>query len=188
MPKHKTASTDGLWNLVLSSRSETESLGRAIGNVLEGGEVLALIGELGAGKTALIRGIAEGLQAPPFSVSSPTFVLIHEYRARLPLIHVDLYRLRTDAEFESIGLSDYFAGQTVTAIEWADRFLALLPEDRLEIHLSHRSPATRRVRLTGHGPQSLSLMARISQTQRLPRQMTAADQPPISGRRKALER
>src|SRR5512134_369976 len=79
----------GSLEFVLSSRSETEFLGQTIGGAAKGGEVLALVGELGAGKTALVRGIAAGLGAPPASVSSPTFVLIHEYRGRLPLIHVD---------------------------------------------------------------------------------------------------
>ncbi|OQW37164.1 MAG: hypothetical protein A4E20_05765 [Nitrospira sp. SG-bin2] len=140
--------------------------------------MLALIGALGAGKTAMVRGIAAGLGVPPDSVSSPTFVLVHEYRARLPLIHIDLYRLRTDADIESIGLSDYFTDRTVVAIEWADRFLALLPEDRLEVRLTHRTPATRTVRLAAKGPQSRSLLARIDQARR------PAKRPPASQTRK----
>jgi len=166
-------------DLVLTSLAATESLGRAIGCALTGGDVLALIGALGAGKTAMVRGIAAGLGVPPNSVSSPTFVLVHEYRARLPLIHIDLYRLRTDADIESIGLSDYFTDRTVVAIEWADRFLALLPEDRLEVRLTHRTPATRTVRLAAKGPQSRSLLARIDQARR------PAKRPPASQTRKS---
>jgi tRNA threonylcarbamoyladenosine biosynthesis protein TsaE len=150
--------------------------------------VLALIGELGAGKTALVRGVAAGLGAPPAFVSSPTFVLIHEYRGRLPLIHVDLYRLRSHAEAESIGLSDYFTGQAITAIEWADRFPMLLPEDRLEVRLSHRSLATRNARLAARGPQSLALLTRVKQAQRPTRRSTALRQAKSSSRRKALKR
>ena len=142
--------------------------------------MLALIGALGAGKTAMVRGIAAGLSAPPDSVSSPTFVLVHEYRGRLPLIHVDLYRLHSDAELESIGLSDYFTDQTVVAIEWADRFLAMLPEDRLEVRLTHRSPATRTVRLAAKGPQSRSLLTRIDQARR------PAKRPPSSRKKKTI--
>jgi tRNA threonylcarbamoyladenosine biosynthesis protein TsaE len=127
----------------------------------------------------MVRGIAAGLGVPPDSVSSPTFVLVHEYRARLPLIHIDLYRLRTDADIESIGLSDYFTDRTVVAIEWADRFLALLPEDRLEVRLTHRTPATRTVRLAAKGPQSRSLLARIDQARR------PAKRPPASQTRKS---
>jgi tRNA threonylcarbamoyladenosine biosynthesis protein TsaE len=151
--------------------------------------VLALIGELGAGKTALVRGIAAGLGTPPVFVSSPTFVLVHEYRGRLPLVHIDLYRLHTHAEAESIGLSDYFTGQAITAIEWADRFPALLPDDRLEVRLTHRSLATRKAQLVAQGPQSLALLTRIKQTRQRPtRRSIPSRQAKPSSRRKALKR
>lgn len=188
MSRQKISSSVGSLDLVLSSRAKTESVGQAIGSSLKGGEVLALIGELGAGKTALVRGIATGLGAPPASVSSPTFVLIHEYRGRLPLIHVDLYRLHSNAEAESIGLEDYFAGQTITAVEWADRFPMLLPEDRLEIRLMHRSPATRKAHLAACGPQSLALLTRIKRALRPTRHSTSSRQANPGSRRKALKR
>ncbi|HSN04401.1 MAG TPA: tRNA (adenosine(37)-N6)-threonylcarbamoyltransferase complex ATPase subunit type 1 TsaE [Nitrospira sp.] len=154
------------WTLALSSRAATEAFGRAIGRALAGGETLALSGELGAGKTALVRGIAAGLGVPPSAVSSPTFVLIHEYQGRLPLVHVDLYRLRSDADAESIGLGDYFQGHTVTAIEWADKFPTLLPADRLEITLRHKSPTTRAAHLLAGGPQSARLLEELRHTPR----------------------
>src|SRR5689334_23165438 len=115
------------WRRSLSSPLETDRLGRVIGSVLMGGESLALSGTLGAGKTALVRGIAAGLGAPAEAVSSPTFVLLHEYRGRLPLAHVDLYRIDSLRDTESIGLDDYLSGSTVVAVEWADKALALLP-------------------------------------------------------------
>ncbi|MGQ0696595.1 MAG: tRNA (adenosine(37)-N6)-threonylcarbamoyltransferase complex ATPase subunit type 1 TsaE [Nitrospiraceae bacterium] len=188
MSRGMIASPAGSLDLVLSSCSETESLGRAIGRALKGGEVLGLIGELGAGKTALVRGIAAGLGAPTASVSSPTFVLVHEYRGRLPLLHIDLYRLHTNAEAESIGLQDYFTGQAITAIEWADRFPELLPEDRLEVRLSHRSFATRKAQLTAHGPQSFALLTQIKLIRRPAQQSPPSRQAKPRGRRKALER
>lgn len=154
------------WLLLLPSRAATETFGQTIGRALTGGETLALSGELGAGKTALVRGIATGIGAPPSAVSSPTFVLIHEYQGRLPLVHVDLYRLRSDAEAESTGLRDYFQGDTVTAIEWADKFPDLLPEDRLNITLRHASPTTRTAHLTAHGPQSAQLLAKLRRARR----------------------
>jgi tRNA threonylcarbamoyladenosine biosynthesis protein TsaE len=159
MPARKPSASSNLWDLVLSSRAQTESLGRAIGRAAEGGEVLALIGELGAGKTALVRGIASGLAAPAGSVSSPTFVLVHEYVGRLCLVHMDLYRRRTESDAANLGLQDYFTDRSITAIEWADRFPDLLPPDRLEIELAHRTPVTRTSRVTARGPRSLRLLA-----------------------------
>ncbi len=148
-------------DLTLSSPTETQSFGRAIGRLLRGGEVLALIGELGAGKTALVRGIVGGLGIPATSVTSPTFMIVHEYQGRLPVVHIDLYRLRRPEETESIGLSDYFRDEVAVAIEWADRFPQLLPEDRLEVRLVHRTRTTRRARLDARGSRSRSLLAQL---------------------------
>jgi tRNA threonylcarbamoyladenosine biosynthesis protein TsaE len=148
-------------DLTLSSPAETESFGHAIGRLLRGGEVLALIGELGVGKTALVRGIVGGLGVPATSVTSPTFMIVHEYQGRLPVIHIDLYRLQRLEETESIGLSDYFTDDVAVAIEWADRFPQLLPEDRLEVRLVHRTRTTRRARLEARGSRSRSLLAQL---------------------------
>ncbi|MBK9112270.1 MAG: tRNA (adenosine(37)-N6)-threonylcarbamoyltransferase complex ATPase subunit type 1 TsaE [Nitrospira sp.] len=145
------------WHIVLRSPKHTHRLGRCLGTLLQGGEVLALFGELGAGKTSLVKGIADGLLAEPTDVSSPTFTLIHEYRGRLPLVHSDLYRL-TAAQLEDTGLNDYLDGHTVTAIEWADRWGDGLPSDRLDVHLSHRPPAARRAILTARGPAARRLL------------------------------
>lgn len=162
------------WTLALSSRTATEAFGQAIGRALTGGETLSLSGELGAGKTTLVRGIAAGIGARPSAVSSPTFVLIHEYEGRLPLVHVDLYRLRSDAEVESTGVREYFHGNTVTAIEWADKFPALLPDDRMEITLHHKSPTTRVAQLLARGPQSTQLLTELRRARRQPRSISAA--------------
>ncbi len=148
------------WGIVLRSPRETHRLGRWLGRFVQGGEVIALIGELGAGKTSLVRGIADGLLAEPASVSSPTFTLIHEYRGRLPLVHADLYRL-TAAELEDTGLGDYLDGRTVTAIEWADRWGENLASDRLDVHLSHHPSAVRRALLTARGPSARRLLMAV---------------------------
>jgi tRNA threonylcarbamoyladenosine biosynthesis protein TsaE len=159
--RHNTTSSLP-WKLVSTSHQHTNRLGQAIGRELRGGETIALYGPLGSGKTALVRGIAQGLGASPLAVTSPTFVMIHEYdQGRLPLVHVDLYRIRTFRELESIGLSEYFSGLTVTAIEWADKGLAALPQDRIEIALHHRAVRSRTIQLLATGPNSDQVLARL---------------------------
>jgi tRNA threonylcarbamoyladenosine biosynthesis protein TsaE len=129
--------------------------------VLRGGETIALYGPLGAGKTALVRGIAQGLGESPTAISSPTFVVIREYdQGRLPLAHVDLYRICSPRELESTGLIEYFSGQTVTAIEWAEKGLAALPPDRIEIALNHRAARSRTIQLSVTGPKSDRVLTR----------------------------
>jgi tRNA threonylcarbamoyladenosine biosynthesis protein TsaE len=149
------------WHCLSKSVAETDRLGRRIGRSLQGGELVALYGELGSGKTALVRGMAAGLGAPPQAVSSPTFVLIHEYHGRVRLAHADLYRLDSATELPHIGLSDYDDGQTVTAIEWADKAGHDLPADRLEIHLQHRSPSVREITFVPRGARARLLLARV---------------------------
>lgn len=149
------------WQLLSTSHRHTDRLGQAIGRALRGGETIALYGPLGAGKTALVRGIAQGLGASPAAISSPTFVMIHEYdQGRLPLAHVDLYRIRSPRELESIGLTEYFSGRTVTAIEWADKGLAALPQDRIEITLNHRAAQSRAIQFRATGPKSDEVISR----------------------------
>jgi tRNA threonylcarbamoyladenosine biosynthesis protein TsaE len=164
--------SSALWTVALPSRTATEAFGRIIGRSLAGGETLALSGELGAGKTALVRGIATGLGTPSNYVTSPTFVLIHEYEGRLPLIHVDLYRLRSVTEAHGIGLHEYFQGNIVTAIEWADKFPELLPADRLELTLQHHTPATRTARILAYGPRAGALLTALKQAARPRRRKT----------------
>jgi len=105
---------------VTRSEAETAAVARALGAALGPGTVVLLYGELGAGKTAFVRGLAAGLGADPDEVSSPTFTLVQEYAGRLPLYHVDLYRLDR-AEVDDLGLDELEAGAGVVAIEWADR-------------------------------------------------------------------
>lgn len=108
---------------------ETFELGRALAAELRPGDVLALAGDLGAGKTQFTKGLAAGLGVEA-DVTSPTFTLVHEYPGgRLPLVHIDLYRLEEPTEVLGIGLDDYLYGNGVTVIEWADKFEALMPPD-----------------------------------------------------------
>ena len=107
-------------SLETHSEEETAAAGRELARTLESGSIVLLSGELGAGKTAFVRGIAEGLGIDPAEVTSPTFTLVQEYRGRLTLYHVDLYRLKP-AEVDDLGLDEMTLAGGVTAIEWSDR-------------------------------------------------------------------
>ena len=133
-----------------------------MGRLLQGGEVLALTGELGAGKTTFVQGLALGLGLSREEVTSPTFVLMVTLGGgRLILNHVDLYRLDEEGAAE-LGLEELMTGpgsdEAVTALEWAERAEALLPAERLEIALSWTGSETRRLRLRGLGPGPAALV------------------------------
>ena len=131
---------------ILQSVEETVALGKTLGTTLRRGDVLALCGGLGAGKTHFVKGIAAGLGAAS-GVTSPTFTLIHEYPGgRLPLYHFDFYRLENEDEALRIGLDEYLDGDGVTAIEWADKFPALLPPHTRWLHFTTREDGAREVR------------------------------------------
>lgn len=119
---------------ISQSEAETLQFGRELAQKLKPGDVLALMGHLGSGKTCLTRGICEGLHVTDI-VTSPTFVLINEYRGSLPVYHFDFYRLNSEDEIRDLGVDDYFYGDGVCIIEWAERGLSLIPPDRVEVHL-----------------------------------------------------
>jgi len=145
--------------LQTNSPSETIRIGKRIGGLLRAGDVVALIGELGAGKTLLVKGLAEGVGADKETyISSPSFTLINEYRGRMPFYHIDLYRLSDGKEAGELGLEEYFHGQGITAIEWADRISSLLPDELLRIHIHYTGKQTRSLEMTGIGKRYLELM------------------------------
>jgi tRNA threonylcarbamoyladenosine biosynthesis protein TsaE len=131
----------------LASEADTASLGSALADVVGPGDVIGLIGPLGAGKTRLVRAIAEALEVDPGAISSPTFILIHEYQGRIPVYHFDAYRLPGPEAFEELGVADYWEGGGVCLVEWADRVLHLLPESRWLVALEVVGPGERRARL-----------------------------------------
>jgi tRNA threonylcarbamoyladenosine biosynthesis protein TsaE len=146
----------------------TRGLGHRLAELLFPGAVVALVGELWAGKTQLVRAVAEGLGiADSRVVSSPTFVLIQEYEARLPIYHFDAYRLRTEAEFIELGVHEYFEGRGVCLVEWADRVEACLPEQFLKVTIVATGEMTRRIVIEAHGAKYLpvleGLRARVRQ-------------------------
>ncbi|HMV70165.1 MAG TPA: tRNA (adenosine(37)-N6)-threonylcarbamoyltransferase complex ATPase subunit type 1 TsaE [Myxococcota bacterium] len=135
------------------SPDHTYALGLALGRAAPPGAIVALIGDLGAGKTLLAQGIAAGLGVPG-PVQSPTFVVAQEHPdGRLPLVHADLYRVESAAELAQIGLDDRLDGVTVVLVEWADRFPGLLPDDHLAVRLLHAGGG-RRVEIDARGPSA----------------------------------
>lgn len=166
-PDHMAIERTDPWTLALASPSQTENFGSAIGRRLERGEVIALVGELGSGKTTFVRGVALGAGLDPQVVSSPTFTFIQEYLGPLMLAHVDLYRLEQPTELADTGLAEYFNGDFVVLIEWADRLpAAWLPDDYLSIHFLHTGKNVRRVQVQAFGPRSRGLLHAITSNSR----------------------
>jgi len=121
--------------VITHSEKETLQFGREYAASLQSGDVIALIGDLGSGKTCLIRGICQGLDVKE-EVTSPTFVLINEYLERCPVYHFDFYRLEKPQEVLNLGIDDYLTDDSICLIEWADRALSILPKRRIEIRLA----------------------------------------------------
>ena len=124
-------------NYISNSADETIAIGESLAKTLEKGDVVSLVGELGSGKTVLTKGIAKGLGVKnPCYVNSPTFVVIKEYKGRLPLYHFDLYRLYHPSLFDSENYREHFYGECVSVIEWADKIRPLLPSGYIEVRLA----------------------------------------------------
>lgn len=152
--------------LVSHSAEETEQIGEALGRLLQPGDVVALSGDLGAGKTCLTRGIARGLGITD-AVTSPTFILVGEYTTArgFPLYHADCYRLgdAAAAEAESIGLDEMMGGPGVAVVEWAERIERLLPDETLRIELLVTDDLERSLVIRAGGPRARALMATLAQ-------------------------
>jgi tRNA threonylcarbamoyladenosine biosynthesis protein TsaE len=149
--------------MILRSPEETRALGHRLGSLLRAGDFVALTGELGAGKTLLVRGAAEGAGAAG-GASSPTFALVNLYRGGVALQHLDLYRLSGPAELFALGFDDLLAEPAATLCEWAERAGSSLPADRLEIHLDWTGPQERRARFIAHGPRGRQLRDALLQS------------------------
>ena len=145
-------------DLVSHSSLHTERIGERLARLARPGDVLALWGELGAGKTVLAKGVAAGLGLDPGDVASPTFIILREhYGGRMPFFHLDLYRLEGQ-DLGSTGWEETLDGGGITVIEWPDRAGDALPLDRLDVHLGHIADTKRSVALRATGPRSAALL------------------------------
>ncbi len=136
--------------LISKSPEESAAIGKIIGEQACPGDVLALVGELGSGKTCMTQGIARGLQVPEgYQITSPTFTLINEYPGRIKLYHLDIYRLAGPADLSGMGYEEYFYGDGVVVIEWAEKIREILPEERIEIHLRYVDETSREIIIEG---------------------------------------
>jgi tRNA threonylcarbamoyladenosine biosynthesis protein TsaE len=149
-------------DLVLETHGpeETQQVGRCLGSHAMPGDIVLLAGDLGAGKTTLTQGIAWGMGVLEHA-RSPTFVLVTEYAGRMPLYHADLYRVDSLAEAWDLGLDEYFLGEGVSVVEWADRALSDFPEDHLWVRLERLDEDSRRLRLVARGARYEALVEAV---------------------------
>ncbi len=144
-------------DFISHSEVQTRRLGVRLAGLLQPGDVLALVGELGTGKTRWIQGICRGLEVTE-QVVSPSFTLVNEYQGRWPVYHIDLYRLHDSAEMLTFGLEEYLYGSGISLIEWGDRARNLLPRDHLLVELYYLEETKRRVVLRPHGKRFVKLL------------------------------
>ena len=149
-------------HLVSSSPEVTQRAAEALAPVLAPGDILALSGDLGSGKTCFTQGLARGLGiTEPGVVNSPTFVLLNVYQGALPVYHFDAYRLGDSQAWLDLGAEDFLYGDGVSVIEWADRVQDTLPLDRVEVHFGHSGPTTREIRFLGTGERSEEVLRAV---------------------------
>jgi tRNA threonylcarbamoyladenosine biosynthesis protein TsaE len=162
------------------SARATLALGARLGRLLAPGDVVALVGELGAGKTQLVRGACAGARVPPDEVSSPSFAIVATYRGRLPVHHADLYRISDEDELYGTGFFDLLGGEGAVLVEWADRIPGALPAERLEIRLRHDAgaPDVRHLEIEGTGERHAALARALAGS----RPLTPALSPAARGR------
>jgi len=149
-------------SLELTTRSpeQTQEFGTRLGKIARPGDVILLVGKLGAGKTCLTQGIAWGLGIKEYA-ASPSFVLVRELKGRLPLYHLDFYRLENLAEIAELGLDEYFYGQGVSVVEWAEKALSLLPPENLLIEMEYIAETGRRLKLKPSGKRYREMVAQL---------------------------
>ena len=155
-----------LLNLVTESPEETQRLGNRLGKLAQVGDVFLLVGGLGTGKTCLTQGIAWGLGIEGYA-TSPSFVVVNQYQGRLPLYHIDLYRLDRLEEVIGLGLDDYLYGRGVCVVEWAKKALDMLPKEHLLVEMSYLSDTSRNLVLKPVGERYVELLSQINTAPRM---------------------
>ena len=150
------------FDLISHNPEQTQKIGFAIGESAQAGDLVLLVGDLGAGKTCLTQGIARGLGLTDHT-SSPSFVLVKEYPGRLYLYHIDLYRLDNIAEIEELGLDEYLYGNGICVIEWADKALNSLPEEHVLIRIEHMAENERQFLFEAKGQRHIDLLAQLKE-------------------------
>jgi tRNA threonylcarbamoyladenosine biosynthesis protein TsaE len=149
--------------VVSASPADTRALGEVMGRHACAGDLIALIGELGSGKTVFVAGLAAGLGVDPAAhVSSPTFTIMHRYLGRLPLYHIDLYRIETPEALATLGLEEYLEGDGVAAVEWAEHGVGMLPKERLTVRLRQTGLEARTVELVPAGDRYRTLLRKMT--------------------------
>jgi tRNA threonylcarbamoyladenosine biosynthesis protein TsaE len=143
-----------------SSARETKAWGRRLASLLSGGELLGLSGELGAGKTVFVKGLARGLNLPEERILSPTFTMIQEHQGRLPLYHIDLYRLE-ETDLDELGLREYLFSSGVAAVEWFERLREAPALSCLQIRISYDGANFRKIELTATDDRYGSILERL---------------------------
>jgi tRNA threonylcarbamoyladenosine biosynthesis protein TsaE len=148
--------------MVIESRSphETKSWGRRLASLLEGGELLGLIGDLGAGKTCFIKGLARGLSLREEDILSPTFTMIQEHNGRFPLYHIDLYRLE-EATLDDLGLREYLFSEGVAAVEWFERLRGGADMDYLAVRISYAGANLRRIEFSAVDSRHAQIISKL---------------------------
>jgi tRNA threonylcarbamoyladenosine biosynthesis protein TsaE len=148
--------------IVSRSVHDTINIGKRLARYLKAGDIVCLFGKFGSGKTVLTKGIASGLGIGDNLVISPSFVLIREYkRAKLPLYHFDLYRLKDEKDILGLGYEEYFYDDGVTVVEWADRLKTLLPKEYLKVVLKVKGERTRDIEIIPFGSRWAQLIKRL---------------------------
>jgi tRNA threonylcarbamoyladenosine biosynthesis protein TsaE len=151
-----------MFTFTAHNEQDTDRLGAALAAVLPPGTVVGLIGTLGAGKTRLVQAVAAAMGVPRENVTSPTFVLVNEYKGgRLPIYHFDTYRLNDDDEFLNLGPDEYFDSDGLTFVEWADRVTGLLPVERIDVTLDVTEESSRLISIRSTSPATDELANRI---------------------------